>query len=544
MRGYTGLYFQINLLEQDMSDALCLLRSIKNTFSPINRIPPEVLSLLPDYWDCQHYWDRQSADQDLISLTHVCRSWRAIFTSNSLLWTRLDCKNANKTRVYIKRSRTLPLEISLTESGYISYHDNALLAAASCTNRLSSLVIYRSSKGLQDLLDYFPFPTLLLKELKIVLRRVFGSDATIPGVTFPEDLSSLRKLSLSCVVTHLPWRNLSNLTEFEFCRSMLEDLPTVTQLLDFFESAPLLRKIVLRSSIPNHFSVPPDRVVPLPNLDRLTVINFPVHSTFFDHLSIPPGASMDLRFYVPTHRPQTPVCLDNNFGNLYHITTINLLLDTSFWTSVRLSGPSGDLRMNGCQIGRGSSIVQSLRKFDISKTQMLSITGSPSRNDTTEDLSIFQLLPLMDDLHTLALIQVDHRRLIRVLNPRRNESRTVLCSQLRELVLYFERWERARVKELVEMVSERAKRRSKLSSITTVSLGGYYPWKEISLLQKYVSHVEYAAEDSPPGWDTVFGGVGGGGYDNDWNAFPYEDGCYDGGYDDDDDDDDDSSGSE
>jgi len=70
------------------------------------------------------------------------------------------------------------------------------------------------------------------------------------------------------------------------------------------------------------------------------------------------------------------------------------------------------------------------------------------------------------------------------------------------------------------MASERAKKHSKLSSITIVSLGGYHPRKEVSSLKKYVSHVEYTSEDSPPGWDTVFGGVGGSGYDSDWNAFP------------------------
>ena len=110
--------------------------------------------------------------------------------------------------------------------------------------------------------------------------------------------------------------------------------------------------------------------------------------------------------------------------------------------------------------------------------------------------------------------------------------------QLAELALYFERWERARVKELAEMASERAKRRSKLSSITIVGLDGYHPRKEAPSLKKYVSHVEYTAEDSPPGWNSVFGEVGDSGYDSDWNVFPDELGR------DDDDDDGSSSGSE
>ena len=75
----------------------------------------------------------------------------------------------------------------------ISYDADALLAATAHINRLDSLVIYKSSPGLQDLLDCSPFPAPLLKELKIVFGGVFDSDATLPSATFLEDLSPLRK---------------------------------------------------------------------------------------------------------------------------------------------------------------------------------------------------------------------------------------------------------------------------------------------------------------------------------------------------------------
>ena len=445
------------------------------------------------------------------------------FSPHSSLWTWLDCRNADKAHVYIKRSRSLPLEVSLIESGRITYHDDALLAATSHIDRFSSLVIYKYSWGLQDLLGRFPFPAPLLKEPKIVLSEVFGSDATIPGEEFPEDLTPLRKLSLSGVVTHLPWRNLSNLTEFEIYSSpMTVDSPSTVQPLDFLESASLLRKIVLCNSIPSHINVPPNRVVPLHNLERLTINGLPAHSTLFDHLSIPTGASLDLRFSFPAPIPRTPVCLANNLGNHYHITTINLLLNTSLWMDTRLSGPSGELRMSGSQTGKNTSIFQALCKIDLSKTQMLSVTGrSPSRDEEIEESSILQLLPLTNDLRTLTLIRVNCRRFVRASNPKKKGTRTILCPQLEELDLYFERWDRADAKELVEMALERAKKGSKLSSIKIVSFGGYHP-KEVSSLKKYVSRVEYTSEHSPPGWDTVFGGVGGSGYNSDWNVFPHE----------------------
>ncbi|KAF9643191.1 hypothetical protein BDM02DRAFT_3104714, partial [Thelephora ganbajun] len=91
--------FQLDTLEHDALEVLRLLRSTRNTLAPINRIPPEVLTLIPDFWD------RSDRGQDVIALTHVCRAWREIFTSHSSLWTDFDCMDSNKTRVYLERSK-------------------------------------------------------------------------------------------------------------------------------------------------------------------------------------------------------------------------------------------------------------------------------------------------------------------------------------------------------------------------------------------------------------------------------------------------------
>ena len=42
---------ELNSLEQDAFEVLRLVRSIKNSLAPITRIPPEVLSLIPDHYD-------------------------------------------------------------------------------------------------------------------------------------------------------------------------------------------------------------------------------------------------------------------------------------------------------------------------------------------------------------------------------------------------------------------------------------------------------------------------------------------------------------
>ena len=486
---------------------LRLVRSVKNTFAAINQIPPEVFSLIPDYWEDRH------TGQDLITLSHVCPGWREIFTSRSSLWTYLDCEDADKTRVYVERSRSLPLEIFLRKSKDTSYCDDALVVAVPHIGRLGSLTICVFSDTLSDLLSHFPFPAPLLTELKIVLDPENPDpDPIIPDTLFPGHLSPLRKLSLSGVFTRLPWRNLSNLTMFEFRYiPQTVDPLFVAQLLDFFESTPLLNRISLHDSIPISFSVPPGRVVPLLHLEELIVHSLPSHSTFLGHLSIPAASLVDLNLIFYTDSAPIPACLANNFSNLYQITTIHLFLNGLPYKRMRLMGPNGELHIFGSWANgnRSPSVAEhrffrSLRKFDLSKTQKLAVekySSSPGRE--IEKSPIFQTLLLMKSLRTLLLIEVHNLSFIRALNPEQNKSHTVLCPELEELVLYVKRRDWFCLEELTEMVSERTKNVPKLSSITIVSFDEICS-KEVFRFRRYVSHVEYKLDEEPPYWGAVY----------------------------------------
>ena len=142
---YTGLCLQITALERDTSEVLCLLRSMQNTFAPINRIPPDILSLIPDYRERLRYWDRWDADRGVVSLAYVCRGRKEVFTSRSSLRTHLDCKNSYKTDAYIERLRTLPLEAPAVHSDHTSFSNDAPLGLAPHTNRFGSLSLYLPS---------------------------------------------------------------------------------------------------------------------------------------------------------------------------------------------------------------------------------------------------------------------------------------------------------------------------------------------------------------------------------------------------------------
>ena len=495
-----------------MLEVLSLIRSLKNTFALINGIPSEVLSLIPDY--------SNNEDAELIALTHVCRGWREIFTSRSSLWTLLDCLDIHKTIAYIRRSKSLPLDICLEKSNDQSYSENALYVVAPYLDRLGSLTVCGSVDAIPDLIRRFYRPAPFLRKLKLDLTINRGrapAFPAFPATLFGGDLSSLRKLTLAGFATSLPWRNLANLTTFKLSRIPgTVDPSFVTQLLDFLESAPLLSDVEL-DSIPASSNAPPGRVVPIPLLKRPFLSSPSVYSTFLKHLSIPTGASLVLDF--PFYGPNPPIfdCLPHNFDNLRNlspITSISLLLGVGV-KFVRFHGPDGQLYLYGTwPDGDDSShatqcqTFQSLRGLDLSNTRRLAITTcSLSPGNAIDRSSIFQTLLHMNDLRILTLIKCNNLSFIRALNPGKNRSGTVVCPNLEEVILYIKKLDWFYTSELQEMASARAGRHAKRPSITLVSLG-VMPPREVFALKPHFLWVEYKVDIESPEWDALPGDEG------------------------------------
>ena len=273
----TRLRFQVDALEQNALQVLCMTRSIKNALAPISRVPPDVISLIPEY--CE-------TGQELIALTHVRRSWREILISRASLWTLLDCMDLDKTYTYIQRSRGSPLEISFTLPERRKSHA-AFYLTLPFIHRFKALTLSGYSSGILGLTKHLGSPAPLLE--KLVIRVRDASIAVIGNTFFDGNLSSLRELRLHGVITDLLWKNMANVTTFDF-RQIPDDEISMTQLLDFFEHAPLLREIKLVDSLPWSSNAPVERTVFLPHLRLFRIRAWPVHSILLNHLHIPIGA--------------------------------------------------------------------------------------------------------------------------------------------------------------------------------------------------------------------------------------------------------------
>lgn len=485
---------------------LVLARSIKNAFAPINRIPPEVLSLLPDY----------CSTGKLVALTHVCRSWREVFISRTSLWTFLDCTNLDRTRTYLERSKTSPLEIRLEKRRLdISYDAFQLIIPH--IGRLKALTLSAPPRSIIQHTKHLVSPASLLEKLEI---RVRGTEAAVVEDTlFDGILQSLRELRLSGVVTDLPWQNLPNLTTFHFRQiSNNNNNISVTRLLDLFEGAPLLCEIKLVDSLPDSSNAPAERLVSLPRLRLLRICDSSVLSVLLNHLRIPVGALVALEFAYCDDSPQfldwLPRSLDN-LGNISQIPSIHLTYTSG--VTLWFEAPSGGLSMVGTWYGEGSppliaehQVLWSLNRFPISTTESLTIAQCDVPVcPKTEESAAYQTLLLMNNIRTLTLVDCLNLPFIFALDPNKNTSNTVVCPKLEKLVLYTqEQTDETCTEELLEMAMERASRGAKLPTLVIDCSQELLPEDKVSELKSHVSHVERQLGDEPPGWDTIPGDIG------------------------------------
>ena len=81
---------EVSQLGRDASVALAAIHEWKNSFVPINRVPLEVLSLIPTHLPSQ---------KDRFRATFVCRRWRRTFLQHAALWSHLYLSNG---KVYVK----------------------------------------------------------------------------------------------------------------------------------------------------------------------------------------------------------------------------------------------------------------------------------------------------------------------------------------------------------------------------------------------------------------------------------------------------------
>ena len=453
--------------------------------APINRIPPEILALIPDFLDTRY------RDKNVIALTHVCRVWREVFVSRSSLWSNFDCLDEEKTQVYFERSKSSPINLSLDLSEDTLPCDPFFQVIPHATGRLKSLFVEGSPEDVEVITPHLSHPAPLLEHLSI-LSRCEGMPYRYLPLTyelFDGDLSSLHTLRLEYVCTGLPWRNMVNLTSFTL-RCTPPGVVSVGQFLDFFESAPYLEEVNLFFAIPTA-GTRNGRVVSLECLKSMHIKNDDPPSVLLDHLLIPVGAKLEieaklLSSLIGEHLPRS---LDNlkNFANF---TAIRL-----HRTDMEFSGLNGQVKIT-LRTSRNHPTeltLGSLAELDTSKTERLEI----DEGDLPSKEPLYQALIPMKDLRTLTLSEcMSPDILIRAMRPATSSSEVMVCPKLEEFVLvvypFYFGVDLPEITSIIEMAAARASRGGKLKTVRIFCRHGATDL-DLSELRKHVWNVEYYA---------------------------------------------------
>ncbi|KIJ41031.1 hypothetical protein M422DRAFT_172730, partial [Sphaerobolus stellatus SS14] len=113
-----SLSSQLAQLQEERQKVDSKLNSAKGLFSPIRRLPQEILGYIFCFAASEMRWDASLKRNTLIFL-RVCRSWRRIALATPEFFTRLDLTrqcNINPINIIslcLNHSGILPLEISL-----------------------------------------------------------------------------------------------------------------------------------------------------------------------------------------------------------------------------------------------------------------------------------------------------------------------------------------------------------------------------------------------------------------------------------------------
>jgi hypothetical protein len=260
----------ISRFERDISTALVVVRGWKNSFAPINRIPLDILCLIPTHL---------SSQKDRFRATFVCRHWRRVFIQHAALWTQLFLgKNVDYVATLLERAKGSALDVvvnyraSLAAMTLLSPHAQRIRHLEFPSNRCADILTFS---------EFNSGPLPLLRTLAIrpswdrnqhgqpnalatPLLPILSGATNLEEFALDLQLSSDRLVPLNCFV-------FPNLTTFRLNSATREF--NASNFLDFLQSSPTLRTVEVE--IDGHIipgGVPRDMVVVFPNIETFSML--------------------------------------------------------------------------------------------------------------------------------------------------------------------------------------------------------------------------------------------------------------------------------
>lgn len=392
------------------------MKAIVNELSPINCLPPEVLSVIPTYWPAD-------SQRDLIRATHVCRYWRTTLIASPSLWNVVNSGNEARMRAYIHRSQSYPLSMDIKHPGQEGVLSDAVFF------RMKSLTLNLPMANLSRPLGRLASPTPMLEDLSITMTD--SRESHLP-VLKTGDFFMLSKLHLDGVspnLLHLPIAHLRILH-----LENLQNSPHMSDLLQFLERAPWLEELLLVNAGPEGDGEPPERVARLRSLQTLTLHGTVVKAKLLQHLALPASADINLmgRFNQRFHglmEEFLPPCLDN-LPATSNFTSLNITSTSRSSCNMVFSGQEGRLSITVTNENRRGMLghdqlilpiadlcLQRLTPLVLDTVTHLTLRCDPwGQQDFPEAPAFREFLQQLPSLQSIDLVHCDFNS-IRALNP-------------------------------------------------------------------------------------------------------------------------------
>ena len=256
----------VSRLDKDVSTALANIREWRNSFIPINRVPLDILSLVPTHLVAQ---------KDIFRATFVCRHWRRTFLQHGVLWSDLLL---SKGEAYVKtlltRAKGSPLDITAATNDPAG----AIAALPPYTQQIRSIYFsFAHWNDIQKISEVNSGPLPLLTKLIIYVYDEFGlgtlDSMTPPSIPLFTNAPNVREFILNSerfpFLAHFVFPNLTtfNLSATPSAKFRLEY--RALELLDFLEASPRLQTVSIKliAGTINLHGLLPHRVVVLPDLN-------------------------------------------------------------------------------------------------------------------------------------------------------------------------------------------------------------------------------------------------------------------------------------
>ncbi|TFK66696.1 hypothetical protein BDN72DRAFT_131657 [Pluteus cervinus] len=290
----------------------------ENTFTPIYRLPPEILSRIFSF--AQHVPKRQSEEYrnstylKWLVVTGVSQHWRDVALESPGLWSHISMSySTHVIEEWLRRSKAAPLSV-ITHEGPSSPQEAHLITTS--LFRIRELELAVNTTLWNSLWSNLSSPAPLLESLRVTIpynlyrSRPFPiiSDSTFAGMT-----PRLRRLELIGCSVDINSSILRNLTDLELS-DLFQEIPA-TDILTAVRRLPGLTSLTLSHCVLSNNAPVSSNLgaISLPYLKSLVIRgrSFVRDLDILSHLSFPKSATLLFSSCTPT---QGAAALSDFFG--------------------------------------------------------------------------------------------------------------------------------------------------------------------------------------------------------------------------------------